>query len=148
MTLVKYNPTQNLFGLKSNMDRLLDEFFGLDKGVWPESTLNVVPAVDLEETEDAFKISAELPGMTKKDIKITLENNVLSISGEKKAETEQKDKNYHRVERSYGKFHRAFELPGIVNRDQIEADYKEGILSVIVPKAEEAKPKQIEIKVK
>ncbi len=148
MTLVKYNPTNSLFGLKSNMDKLFDEFFGLDKGIWPESTLSVVPAVDLEETEDAFKITAELPGMTKKDIKITLENNVLSISGEKKAEREEKDKNYHRVERSYGKFHRAFELPGAVNRDKIEAEYKDGILSISVPKTEEAKPKQIEVKVK
>ncbi len=148
MTLVKYNPTNSLFGLKSNMDKLFDEFFGLDKGVWPESALNVVPAVDLEETEDAFKITAELPGMTKKDIKITLENNVLSISGEKKAEKETKDKNFHRVERSYGKFHRAFELPGAVNRDKIEAEYKDGILSISVPKTEEAKPKQIEVKVK
>ena len=148
MTLVKYNPTNSLFGLKSNMDKLFDEFFGLDKGIWPESTLSVVPAVDLEETEDAFKITADLPGMTKKDIKITLENNVLSISGEKKAEREEKDKNYHRVERSYGKFHRAFELPGAVNRDKIEAEYKDGILSISVPKTEEAKPKQIEVKVK
>ncbi len=148
MTLVKYNPNNSLFGLKSNMDKLFDEFFGLDKGIWPESALNVVPAVDLEETEDAFKITAELPGMTKKDIKITLENNVLSISGEKKAEKETKDKNYHRVERSYGKFHRAFELPGVVNREKIEAEYKDGILSISVPKTEEAKPKQIEVKVK
>ncbi len=148
MTLVKYNPNNSLFGLKSNMDKLFDEFFGLDKGIWPESTLSVVPAVDLEETEDAFKITAELPGMTKKDIKITLENNVLSISGEKKGEKEVKEKNYHRVERSYGKFHRAFELPGAVNRDKIEAEYKDGILSISVPKTEEAKPKQIEVKVK
>ncbi len=148
MTLVKYNPTRSIFGLRSNMDQLFDEFFGLDKGIWPESTLNVVPAVNLEETEDAYKISAELPGMQKKDINITLENNVLSISGEKKAENKVEEKNYHRIERSYGKFHRAFELPGTVNRDKIEADYKDGILHISVPKAEEAKPKQIEIKVK
>ena len=148
MTLVKYNPTRSLFGLRSNMDHLIDEFLGMDKGNWPESTLNVVPAINLEETEETFKVTAELPGMSKEDISITLENNVLSISGEKKEENEDKSKNYHRVERSYGKFHRAFELPGVVNRDKIEADYKDGILNISVPKAEEAKPKQIEIKVK
>lgn len=148
MTLVKYNPTHSLFGLRPNMDHFFDEFFGKDKGIWPESTLNVVPAINLEETEEAFKVSAELPGMSKEDISITLENNVLSISGEKKTENELKEKNYHRIERSYGKFHRAFELPGMVKRDKIEAEYKDGILNVSVPKAEEAKPKQIEIKVK
>lgn len=148
MTLVKYNPNRNLFSLRTNMDQLFDEFFGLNKGSWPESTLNVVPAINLEETEETYKISAELPGMNKKDINIQLENNVLSISGEKKAESETKDRNFHRVERSYGKFHRAFELPGAVNRDKIEAAYENGVLHITVPKAEEAKPKQIEIKVK
>ncbi len=148
MALIRYNPNQNPFGLKSNMDRLFDDFFGLDKGIWPENTLKVVPAVDLKETEDHFLINAELPGMSKKEISISLENNVISISGEKKVENEEKDNNYHRVERSYGKFHRAFELPGAVNRDKIEADYTDGILSIIIPKTEEAKPKQIEIKVK
>lgn len=148
MTLVKYNPGRNLLNFRSNLDHLFDEFFGLDEGRWPESTLNVVPAVNLEETEDAFIISAELPGMSKKDIAIKLENNILSISGEKKAEKEQKGKNFHRVERSYGKFHRAFELPGFVQRESIDAAYENGVLSVKVPKAEEAKPKQIDIKVK
>lgn len=148
MTLVKYNPNRSLFNLRTNLDHLFEEFMGMDEGRWPESALNVVPAVNLEETEDAFNISAELPGMSKKDITIKLENNILSISGEKKAEKEQKEKNYHRIERSYGKFHRAFELPGFVKRESIEASYENGVLLVKVPKAEEAKPKQIEIKVK
>lgn len=147
MTLVRFNLTNNLSDLRSNMDRLFTNFF--DQGnYWPENSLKVVPAVNLEETEDAFKLSAELPGIDKKDISITLENNVLCIKGEKKSENEDKGKNYHRMERSYGKFQRAFELPGTVNREKIEADFKNGILNISVPKAEEAKPKQIEIKVK
>ncbi len=148
MTLVKYSPVRSLFDLRSSVDRLFDDFFGMDRAVLREPSLSVVPAVDLEETEDAFKITAELPGMDKKDIQITFENNVLSISGEKKAEKEIKEDNFHRLERSYGKFHRSFELPGYIERDKIEADYKDGILHVTVPKTEEAKPKQIEVKVK
>jgi len=148
MTLVKYNPAQNLFSLHSNANQLMDEFFGLNSGFWPENSLKVVPAINLCETEDAFQVTAELPGLSKEDITITLENSILSISGEKKEENEDKGKNYYRVERSYGKFHRAFELPGVVNRDKIEADYIDGILNISIPKAEEAKPKQIEIKVK
>ncbi len=148
MTLVKYNPVRSLFDLRSSVDRLFDDFFGLDRPTLREPSLNVVPAVDLEETGDAFKITAELPGMDKKDIQITFENNVLSISGEKKAEKEIKEENYHRLERSYGKFHRSFELPGYIDRDKIEADYKDGILHITIPKTEEAKPKQIEVKVK
>lgn len=148
MTLVKYSPVRSLFDLRSSVDRLFDDFFSMDRTLLREPSLSVVPAVDLEETEDAFKITAELPGMDKKDIQITFENNVLSISGEKKAEKEIKEDNYHRLERSYGKFHRSFELPGYIERDKIEADYKDGVLHVTVPKTEEAKPKQIEVKVK
>lgn len=148
MALVKYNPNRSLFNLRSNADHLFDDFFGLNKGIWPENSLDVLPAVNLEETDDTFKISAELPGMSKDDIHISMENNVLSISGEKKAEAEQNDKNFHRVERRYGKFHRSFELPGTVNSDKVVAEYAHGVLNVVVPKAEEAKPKQIEIKVK
>ncbi len=148
MTLIRYNPVRNLFDLRTSVDRLFDDFFGLERGTMREPSLAVVPAVDLEETDDAFKITAELPGMDKKDIHITFENNVLTISGEKKAEKEIKEENYHRLERSYGKFQRSFELPGYINRDKIEADYKDGVLHITVPKSEEAKPKQIEVKVK
>jgi len=148
MTLVKYSPVRSLFDLRSSVDRLFDDFFGVDRAVLHEPSLTVVPAVDLEETDDAFKITAELPGMDKKDIHITFDNNVLTISGEKKAEKEIKEDNFHRLERSYGKFQRSFELPGYIDRDKIEADYKDGILHVTVPKTEEAKPKQIEVKVK
>jgi len=148
MTLIKYNPARSLFDLRSNVDRLFEEFFSPDRKIWPESSLAVVPAVDLEENDDAFMITAELPGMDKKDIHITFENNVLSISGEKKAEKEMKEENFHRLERSYGKFQRSFELPGYVDREKIDADYKDGVLTITIPKAEEAKPKQIEVKVK
>ena len=148
MTLVRFNPNHHLTDVRSNLDNLFHNFFDQGMGRWPENSLSVVPAVNLEETEDSFKLSAELPGIAKEDISISLENNVLCIKGEKKSETEEDNESFHRTERSYGKFQRAFELPGIVDRNKIEANYKDGVLSVSVPKAEEAKPKQIEIKVK
>ena len=148
MTLVRYNPNRNLFNSRSSVDHLFNDFFGLNKGIWPENSMDVVPAVNLEETENAYKISVELPGMTKEDIQISLENKIVTISGEKKAVEEQKDKNFHRVERSYGKFQREFKLTSTLDRDKILAEYTNGVLDVTVPKAEEAKPKQIEIKVK
>jgi len=105
------------------------------------------PAVDIAEHDDEYKVKVELPGVNKEDVKITLESNILTIRGEKKQEKETKKENYHRVERSYGSF-RSFTLPTTVKSDKIDAVYKDGILSVSLPKAEEAKPKQIEVKVK
>ena len=148
MTLIKYHPARNLLGLRNNFENLFDDFLTQGRRKWAESTLAVVPAIDLQETDDAFVISAELPGMDKKDISIGFDNNQLTISGEKKSEKNLEEENFHRVERSYGKFQRSFELPGYVERDKIEAEYKNGILTITVPKAEEAKPKQIEVKIK
>ena len=90
----------------------------------------------------------ELPGVNKDDVKITLESNVLTIRGEKKAESEVNEKNLHRTERSYGEFQRSFTLPISVKNDRVDAVYKDGILTVSLPKADEAKPKLIEVKVK
>jgi len=106
------------------------------------------PAVDITEHDDQFVVKVELPGVNKDDVKITLENNILTIRGEKKQEKETKKENYHRVERSYGSFQRSFTLPTTVKSDKIDAAYKDGILQIALPKAEEAKPKQIEVKVK
>lgn len=107
-----------------------------------------MPAVDVAEEENEYIAKVELPGVNKDDVKITLESNILMIRGEKKAEKETKDKNYHRTERSYGSFQRSFTLPMTVKSDKIDAAYKDGILTIVLPKAEEAKPKQFEVKVK
>jgi HSP20 family protein len=106
------------------------------------------PAVDIAEHDDEYLVKVELPGVNKDDVKLTLENNILTIRGEKKQEKETKKENYHRVERSYGSFQRSFTLPAAVKADKIDASYNDGILTVSLPKAEEAKPKQIEVKVK
>ena len=144
--LTRFSPARSLFTLKNDMDRLFDEFFrtGLDV----TDRVDLTPLVDVEETDDEFIISAELPGMKRDDIKITFENNILNISGEKKAGKEIKEENYHRMERSYGKFSRTIPIPSGVKLDKIDAVYEDGVLNIRIPKTEEAKPKQIEIKVK
>ncbi len=154
MSLIRWKPARDLasfpsdmVSLQREMNRVFDSFFsgadepGLLNGTW-------APAVDVAEGEESYTVKMELPGVNKDDVKITLESNVLTIRGDKKAENEVKEKNYHRTERSYGSFQRSFTLPTTVKNDRIDAVYKDGILTVTLPKAEEAKPKQIEVKVK
>lgn len=153
MSLIRWNPTRDLasfpsgmFTLQKEMNKMFDSFFS---GVDEPSLLNGtwVPAVDVAEEHDAYVVNMEIPGVNKDDVKITLESNILTIRGEKKAENEVKERNYRRTERSYGSFQRSFTLPMTVKNDRIDAIYKDGILTVTLPKAEEAKPKQIEVKV-
>jgi len=104
------------------------------------------PSVDISETADSFIVRAELPGMKKEDIELEVENNVLSIRGERKFEKTDEGENYHFMERSYGSFYRSFTLPKNVDSETIGAEYKDGMLVVSIPKKEEVKPKKVEIK--
>jgi len=106
-----------------------------------------MPPVDIEEDDREYLLKAELPGMKKEDVKLKVEGGTLSISGERKEEKEEKDKKRHRVERSYGAFMRSFALPEVVLSEKVSAEFKDGILTVHVPKDEKAKPKAIEVKV-
>ncbi len=146
MSIIRYNPGRSIFSLKSDMDRLFEDFFG--SGTETERLADIIPATDVFENENEFIVKAEVPGMKKDDIKITFENNYLTISGEKKSGKEVKEENYHQLERSYGKFMRRIGIPSGVMLDKINAEYEDGVLSIHIPKAEEAKPKQIDIKVK
>lgn len=105
------------------------------------------PLVDITEDDKEYLVTAELPDLKKEDVKVTVENGELSISGERKFEKEEKGKKYHRVERSYGSFLRSFTLPDTVSGDKVVADFKDGLLKVHLPKDEKAKPKTIEVKV-
>lgn len=131
--------------LRDEMDRLFDDFFGMtparaERGaIWS-------PAVNVREDENNFYIEAELPGMTKEDIDLEIEQNSLCIKGDRKFEKKEEGENYHFVERSYGSFYRSFSLPGNVDPEGISAEYKDGLLQVTVPKKEEVKPKKVEIK--
>lgn len=104
-----------------------------------------MPAVDVLESDNELRLTAELPGLTRDDVSITLENNVLTISGERKFEKESEKDNYHRIERAYGRFSRSFTLPAHVSVDDVKADFRDGVLQVTLPKAAEARPRRIEI---
>lgn len=142
MTLMKYRP-RNLF--KSHFNDLFDDFF--DSYVNPEEEFRNTgwPLVDIEEKEKGFDIVAEVPGMTKKDIEIEIDNNLLNIKGEKKEESEESEKNYHRKETFEGKFCRTFRLPETIDEEKIKANFENGILKVHVPKSPEKGTKKISI---
>ena len=144
MTLVKWNPRRSLLNYN---DDLFGEFL---RPNWLSSRNrgDLYPAVDIEENEDGYKIVADLPGLNKDDVKISYRDEVVVLSGEKKAENESDNKNYHCYERSFGKFERAFRFHSDIIVDKIDANFKDGVLTVSLPKSEIAKPKEIEIKVK
>jgi HSP20 family protein len=127
------------------MNRLFEDAGRTWHSEEPAATTTWSPAVDIFETEGEIVVKAELPGMDRKDITLNLEKNVLSLRGERRFEKETKDENYHRIERSYGGFSRAFSIPATVEEENIRADYKDGVLKIILPKKEQAKPKQIRI---
>lgn len=147
MSIVRWNPARELLGMQNEMNRLLNNFFDRDffetsyrRGLWE-------PAVDISESMEDFFVTADLPGLSKDDVKISYEDGVITIKGEKKQEKEEKDKNYHRVERSYGMFERSFRLPSRIDVNKIEARFKDGVLNLRLPKTEEARPKEIPIKI-
>ncbi|MCK4754529.1 MAG: Hsp20/alpha crystallin family protein [Calditrichia bacterium] len=144
MTLVKWNPAGNAFHCRENyLDDFLksDRFFAPSRDIW-------YPAVDVTEDDDAYHVQMELPGLAKEDVKISFKDDVLLVSGEKKSEQKDEKKNYHYYERRYGKFQRAFRINSDVIVDKIDAGFKDGVLMIDLPKAEIAKPKEIEVKVK
>jgi len=128
------------------MDRLWDDYFGPGRRALRPLTAEFAPAVDVKETADQIVIKAEVPGMDAQDINISVTGDVLTIKGEKKAEREEKEENYHLVERSYGSFSRSLAMPAAVDLDKIEAKYDKGVLIITCPKKEEVKPKAIEVK--
>ena len=148
MSLMRWRPTHDLTGMREEMNRLFDNFFsglperrkGLLESEW-------APSIDVAETDEEIVVTAELPGVKQEEVDITIADDVLILKGEKKEEKEVKEKNYHRIERSYGSFQRSISLPTGTEASKAKATYKDGILSVTIPKAEEAKPKQIKIDV-
>ena len=145
MAITRWTPMRELMNVNEQLNRLFDDAFAtmprgadLDAGTW-------APAVDLREEEGGFVLQADMPGMKKEDIDVHVENNILTIQGERRFESETKRDTYHRIERAYGKFTRSFALPVRVHSEGIKAAYKDGILEVSIPKAEESKPKRIAV---
>lgn len=129
---------------RKELDRLFEDVFGPrteQEGV----LVQWYPAVDVKEDEKAFYVTADLPGIKKEDVDISIEGNRLCISGERSFESEEKKENYHFIERGYGKFSRSFTIPSAVDVDNIKATYKDGVLTVELPKKEEVKPRKVAI---
>ncbi len=147
MAIVKYNPFRELRSMQEQMNRLLDLAWNkeigeeLREGIWQ-------PPVDIFEDEDSVVIKAELPGVDQKDIEVKIEDNTLTLRGERKHDQSIKKENYHRLERYYGAFQRSFSLPLSIAQDRIKASCDRGILTITLPKREEMKPKQISVEVK
>ncbi|NLH47332.1 MAG: Hsp20/alpha crystallin family protein [Myxococcales bacterium] len=147
MAIIRWNPTREIDTFQREMGRLFNDFWGTRSlnddnliGQWS-------PAVDIFEDTENYLVSVALPGLSQKEIKVNIENNMLTISGERKLDKEDKRENYARIEQFYGTFTRSFSLPNTIAADKVEAHMENGILKVTLPKREETKPKQIEVKV-
>jgi len=147
MELMPWKPFGRLSSTRKEMERFWNQFIHETPsiGAFAEEWL---PSVDISETKDSFIVKAELPGLDAKDVKVSISGDILTIRGEKKKEEEEKDEHHHYVERYSGSFQRVFQLPTAVKGDKVEAIFDKGVLKVTLPKVEEAKKKEIEVKVK
>lgn len=154
MSIVRWKPEQELISVPSmvqniqqSMSRMFDSLIHGER--WDEDIRESLwfPAVDVAEQENSYVVRMDLPGVSKKDVHVSTRENVLTVRGERKQEGESKDSNYRRVERSYGSFQRSFTLPGLVRSDETKASFNNGVLEIVLPKVEEAKPKVIDVKV-
>lgn len=151
MSVVRWDPFREL----EEMNERLNRVFGRSmltptraaEGRDTMTTFDWAPNVDIVETPEEFQIKAELPEVKKEDVKVSVDQGVLCLQGERKHETEEKGKKFHRIERSYGTFMRTFTLPNNVDESHVKAEFKDGVLNVRLPKAERSKPKAIEVKV-
>jgi HSP20 family protein len=145
MAIIRWDPFRDLMTLREKMNRLFEETFitrGEEKelvsGSW-------TPSVDIYETENTLVLSAEVPGIEENDIEIKIENNTLTLHGERQFEKETKEENFHRIERAYGSFHRSFTLPNYIDQDKIKAEHENGVLKITMPKKKEMKPRKVKV---
>jgi len=138
------NPLRDPTGFSTEVERMFRDVFEGSRA--PATAGAFAPALDVEETEDGFTLFIELPGVAAEDVEITLEENVLTVSGERVFYADKEPSEFRRVERSFGRFHRAVRLPDRVDGEHVQADYRDGLLTITVPKAEEAKPRRIEVR--
>jgi HSP20 family protein len=141
MAIVRWEPVRDMATLQGEMNRLFNGFFDGERDVPRRWT----PAMDLLEAEDHLLLKADLPGLSEDDVQIEVRDNVLTVSGERKAESEEKGEGYYRVERAFGGFSRSLTLPEGVDHERIEASFDKGVLQVRIPKPEERKPRRISI---
>ena len=150
MSIVRWDPFRELEDMSERLNRMFGRS-GLARGASPSKDAMTVfdwsPTVDIAETPEEFQIKAELPEVRKEDVKVSVDRGVLRIEGERRQEKEEKGKKFHRIERSYGSFLRTFTLPDNVEEDNVQAEFKDGMLNVRLRKSEQAKPRSIDVKV-
>jgi HSP20 family protein len=145
--ITRWDPFSELNTLQDRVNQLFNQGFG-GSGRGSESSLlgsNFIPPVDVYEDDHSITVQVEAPGVKEDDLDVRLENNVLTISGERKFENQDKKENFHRIERQYGRFVRSFTLPNVVDPDSVNAEFNNGVLKITLAKREESKPKQIKI---
>jgi HSP20 family protein len=145
MAIIRWDPFRDMVTLRERMNRAFEDVFsgrGEDKDLAPSTW---APSVDIYETENELVLTAEVPGIAEKDIEIRIEDNTLQLRGERKFEKEAKEENYHRIERSYGAFYRAFTLPNSIDPESIKAEHENGVLRITMPKRQELKPRTVKI---
>jgi HSP20 family protein len=145
MALVRWDPTREVASLQGEMNRLFSSFFDMPGDGGGSNVRRWVPAMDLVETGDGFVLRADLPGMSEDDVHIEVENDILTISGERKSEHEDKKEGYYRLERASGFFSRSLTLPEGVDPEQVEASFERGVLTVRIPKPAQTKPQKVRI---
>jgi len=145
VAIIRWDPFRDLVTLRERMNRLFEDMAASRSEGKDLMTSTWVPSVDIFETESDVVLAAEVPGIDEKDIEIKVEDNTLTIKGERKFEKETKEENYHRIERSYGSFFRSFALPSYVDHEKIEAQFENGVLKVHMPKKAEVKPRKVRI---
>jgi len=145
MAIIRWDPFRDMVTLREKMNRLFEDYYparteekDIVAGSW-------APSVDIYETENELVLTAELPGIKEDDIEIKLEDNTLTIKGDRNFEKETKEENYHRIERSYGSFFRSFTLPAYIDQEKIEAQHENGILKIAMPKKHESKPRKVRV---
>jgi HSP20 family protein len=144
MTITRWDPFREVITMQNRLNNLFRE---INEGDSPLTTASFVPAVDVYEDARKVVLKLEVPGVDEKDLDIRVENNTLTVKGERKFEKEEKEENFHRIERRYGTFYRAFTLPSTVDTEHVQANYENGILKLELSKKPEAQPKQIKVNV-
>ncbi len=145
MAITRWDPFREVVALQNRVNSLFRDFN--ESGEGPLTTASFVPAVDIYEDEKKVVLKLEVPGIEEKDLDVRVENNTLTVKGERKFEKEEKEQNFHRIERSYGSFYRAFTLPSTVDTEHVQASYNAGVLKLELNKKPEAQPKQIKVNV-
>jgi HSP20 family protein len=144
MAITRWDPFREVVALQNRVNSL---FHNLGDGDSPLAAASFVPAVDIYEDQEKLMLKLEIPGIDERDLDVRVENDTLTVRGERKFEAEEKEQNFHRIERAYGTFYRAFTLPSTVEADKVQAKYNAGVLKLVLKKKPEAQPKQIKIDV-